>query len=183
MIMTRYFAIVLSLGANVALAGSAHASERGWRAGSDVGVILLGSWSAGVPALQGDARGALQAGMSVGATYLVTTGLKETVKSMRPDGSDNRSFPSGHTSTAFAAATSIWKRRGEVEGVPATALAAFVGVARVKAGRHRWGDVAAGAALGTVSGLLLTRPLKSERMAFVPWIEGNGGGATIDFLF
>lgn len=42
-----------------------------------------------------------------------TYGLKYTVKSTRPDGTDNHSFPSGHTSFAFSAPPS-WTRSSAV---------------------------------------------------------------------
>lgn len=167
----------------LALSVPATASEAGWDRASDLGAIALGVWSAGVPAATGDARGALQAGMSVGAAYAVASGLKEAFPSMRPDGSDDRSFPSGHTAASFAAAASIYERRGAGEGIPAFALATFVGAARVEARKHRWYDVAAGAAIGTASGLLLTRPLAGRRVAVVPWGGSTGGGATVDFAF
>ena len=42
-------------------------------------------------------------GLNAGVTY----GLKHTIHKMRPDGTDNRSFPSGHTSIAFCGATNL----------------------------------------------------------------------------
>ena len=161
----------------------AAASEAGWDTASDIGAVVLGAWSAGVPAATGDAHGALQAGMSVGAAYAVATGLKEAFPETRPDGSDDRSFPSGHTAASFAAAATIYERRGAGEGIPAFALATLVGVSRVEARKHYWYDVVAGAAIGTASGLLLTRPLADKRVAFVPWASSTGGGATVDFVF
>jgi len=175
---------ILAVSAVAMVAASpAAASTKDWDVASDVGAAALGIWSVGVPAVSGDGRGALQAGMSVGATYAVTTGLKEIFPETRPDGSDNRSFPSGHTAASFAAAASIYERRGAGEGIPAFAIATFVGVARVKADKHYWHDVAAGAAIGTAAGLLLTRPLADRRMAVVPWVGSAGGGATVDFAF
>lgn len=169
--------------AALVLASPSAASEKDWETASDVAVISLGAWSLGVPVVTGDAKGALQAGLSVGASYAVATGLKEAIPARRPDGSDNRSFPSGHASAAFGAATSIWERRGAKEGIPALAVAAFVGLARVKADKHYWRDVVAGAAIGTASGLLLTKPVEGRRVAVAPWVGGKGGGATVDFAF
>ncbi len=111
------------------------------------------------------------------ASYLVATGLKETFPETRPDGSDRRSFPSGHTSVAFGAATSIWNRRGEAEGIPALAVASLVGLARVKADKHHWYDVVAGAAVGTASGLLITRDRTGRSQTFA-WGDGHSGGIT-----
>lgn len=167
----------------LAVSSPAAASEKGWDTASTIGAAALGAWSVAVPAVGGDAKGALQAGMSVGAAYAVSTGLKEAFPELRPDGSDDRSFPSGHTAASFAAAASIYERRGAGEGIPAFALATFVGVARVQARKHHWYDVAAGAAIGTASGLLLTRKLADKRVALTPWVDSTGGGATVDFAF
>ena len=43
---------------------------------------------------------------SVGVAYIGKTALKAMIKEDRPDHSDNKSFPSGHASMAFAAARS-----------------------------------------------------------------------------
>ena len=44
----------------------------------------------------------------------VVNALKYTVRSPRPDGSTNNSFPSGHTATAFMAAAMLDKEYGHV---------------------------------------------------------------------
>lgn len=167
----------------ILVAAPVQASDKDWATASDVGVAALGAWALGVPVVTGDGRGALQAGLSVGAAYAVTAGLKEAFPETRPDGSDNRSFPSGHSSRAFAAAASIYNRRGPGEGIPAMALASFVGAARVAADKHYWYDVVAGAAIGTASGLILTKRLEDRRMAVIPWGDSKGAGATVAMAF
>lgn len=154
----------------------AQADTGGWATASDVAVGGLTAWSLGVPLVQGDTRGAMQAGGSMLAAQAMAQGLKATVHETRPDGSDRRSFPSGHTSMAFAAASSILERRGPAEGIPALAVASFVGVARVEARKHHWQDVFAGAAIGTASGLLITHPRPGT--AVVAWGDTTGGGIT-----
>lgn len=167
----------------LALASPVAASDKDWDTASTIGVGALAAWSIGVPAVAGDGAGALQAAGSIGAAYAVSTGLKEIFPEQRPDGSDNRSFPSGHTSAAFGAAASIFERRGAGEGIPAFALATFVGFARVEARQHHWYDALAGAAIGTGSGLLLTRPLADKRIALAPWADSTGGGASVYMAF
>jgi membrane-associated phospholipid phosphatase len=68
-------------------------------------------------------KGAGQLGLSVGATAAETWALKHTVHETRPNGKDERSFPSGHTSVAFASAGYIQQRYGWQAGLPATAVA------------------------------------------------------------
>ena len=88
---------------------------------------------------------------SVGVAYVGKTALKAMVKEDRPDHSDNKSFPSGHTAMAFAAARSIDKEfRKESIWIPIAGYAAAtaVGIERVANDRHHWYDVVAGAAVG-----------------------------------
>jgi membrane-associated phospholipid phosphatase len=173
----------LALAAPVLLASqSAHAtSQDDWSTASDIGVGGLVLWSLGVPAAEGDTQGALQAGASVAVGFGAAQGLKQVFPEQRPDGSGNDSFPSGHTATAFAAATSILDRRGPGEGIPALAVASLVGLARVEADKHHWYDVLAGAAIGSGAGLLITRhkPDKDGRVAvLMPWGDFHSGGVT-----
>ena len=88
---------------------------------------------------------------SVGVAYIGKTALKAMIKEERPDHSDNKSFPSGHTAMAFAAARSIDKEfRKESIWIPIAGYAAAtaVGIERVAHDRHHWYDVVAGAAVG-----------------------------------
>ena len=106
--------------------------------------------------LHEDEDGALQLGVSVLGAYGTGLVLKQLVKERRPDGSGMDSFPSDSAAVAFAAASSIQVRYGWDYGLPAYAVAAFVGYSRVEADKHHWGDVAAGAAIGWGIGQLLT---------------------------
>ncbi|MGH7738827.1 MAG: phosphatase PAP2 family protein [bacterium] len=85
------------------------------------------------------------------ATVLVT-GLKYTFRRERPDGSNNLSFPSGHTITAFCVAPVIEKYGGDELGIPAYALAALTGLSRVEGKHHYLSDVLVGATLGILIG-------------------------------
>jgi len=153
-------------------------SQDTWATASDVGVGSLVLWSIGVPAVKGDTQGALQAGASDAAAFGLAQGLKQVFTEQRPDGSGNDSFPSGHTATAFAAATSILERRGPAEGIPALALASFVGLARVQADKHHWYDVVAGAAIGSGTGLLITRHRKPDAPLVMLWGDSHSAGVT-----
>lgn len=146
-------------------------------AGTAVRWVLVGAALA-APAVQGDWSGDLQAIGSIGAATLVTTGLKETISKERPDGSDNRSFPSGHTSSSFAAAATLTNRYGWKVGLPAHAAAAFVGASRIEAEKHDVVDVLAGAAIGSLSGFLLTRK-RDDSVVIIPWADGDGGGVFV----
>jgi membrane-associated phospholipid phosphatase len=90
----------------------------------------------------------------------VTYALKATVDKTRPDGSNNESFPSGHSSVAFQGAAFIGKRYGLKYGIPAYLGATFVAWSRVQSDNHYTIDVVAGAAIGIVSSLIFTKPYK-----------------------
>jgi undecaprenyl-diphosphatase len=90
--------------------------------------------------------------------------LKEVFDRARPGASgdwtalvatpSSASFPSGHASTAFAAAAALaWLRPGL--RVPAFAIAALVAASRVVLGVHYPLDAAAGAATGIAVGTLV----------------------------
>jgi hypothetical protein len=87
---------------------------------------------------------------------IVVASLKSAVGRSRPDGSDSRSFPSGHTSGAFAISTVLARRHGLRVAIPAYGLAALAAVARMEDKRHYLSDVVAGAALGVAIGQLVT---------------------------
>jgi membrane-associated phospholipid phosphatase len=82
---------------------------------------------------------------------VLTFGLKQATRRARPEGS-GFSFPSGHTTMAFASATVLQRHFGWKAGVPAYAVATYVAASRVEMKRHYLSDVAFGAALGIVAG-------------------------------
>jgi hypothetical protein len=102
-----------------------------------------------------------------------TQGIKYIAGRTRPDGTD-RSFPSGHTSSAFATATVLQRHYGWKVGIPAYALASYVGASRLNANKHFLSDVAFGAALGIVAGRTVTVGIGSTKFALAP-IAAQGG--------
>ena len=158
-------------------------NEKAWATASDVGVAGLSLAALGLPIAQGDTQGAFQAAGSLGAAALITTGLKYTFPELRPDGSDRKSFPSGHTSTAFAAAVSLYNRQGAGIGVPAMLAAGFVGLARVQADKHHWYDVVVGAGIGSASGFLITRKRSQREALVLPWGDSTSAGVSVAMRF
>ena len=108
----------------------------------------------GVPAESSWKRRLTVSVVSFGINAAVTYSLKHTIHEMRPDGTDNHSFPSGHTAVAFCGATTLMHEYRKVSpwiGVAGYAVATTVAVDRVRCNRHHWGDVVAGAAIGVAS--------------------------------
>ena len=83
--------------------------------------------------------------------------IKVSVGRERPNGQDNKSFPSGHTSNAFAMATVAQRHYGWKIGIPAYGLAGLMGVSRIHEDKHWLSDVVAGATLGYIAGRTVTR--------------------------
>ncbi|QDF68614.1 phosphatase PAP2 family protein [Shewanella sp. SNU WT4] len=119
---------------------------------------------------EGDA-GMWQLAKAAVSARLITEGLKLAVDKERPDGSGNDSFPSGHTTDSFMAATFIQQRYGWQYGAPAYVAATFVAYSRVESDKHYVGDVLAGAAIGALAGWYFTDPY--ENINITP-IVGNG---------
>jgi hypothetical protein len=88
--------------------------------------------------------------LGIGRAWVVTGVLKHTVNAERPDGGKH-SFPSGHTSMAFAGAEFLRKEYGWGWGTPALLAAGFVAWSRVEVKRHYTRDVLAGAAIGVLA--------------------------------
>lgn len=70
----------------------------------------------------------------------------------RPNGSDH-SFPSGHTTTAFAFSSVIMMEHSLAFGIAANTMATFVGFSRLNDNAHYVRDVVAGATIGTMYGV------------------------------
>ena len=73
---------------------------------------------------------------------------------MRPDGSNDHSFPSGHTATAFMTATMLTKEYGHKSpwiGIGAYLVATATGLMRMANNKHWLSDVLAGAGIGILS--------------------------------
>ena len=94
---------------------------------------------------------------TIGSTLLpigIVWGMKSSINSWRPDHTDQRSFPSGHSAMAFGGAHLLHKEYGQHSpwiSIGGYAVATTVAVSRVARDRHHWYDVTAGAAIGILS--------------------------------
>lgn len=129
----------------------------------DILQFVLPGAAAGLTLGYQDEQGAWEFGESAALTLGVTYGLKYSVNERRPNGG-SQSFPSGHTSISFSAAEFMRKRYGWEYGLPAYALASFVGYSRVESRQHYAHDVIAGASIGIVSSYLFTKPYRGWNM-------------------
>lgn len=80
--------------------------------------------------------------------------IKNSANRQRPNSFDDKSFPSGHASTAFAAAEFMAQEYGEVSpwyGVYAYSFATATAILRVYNNDHWFSDIIAGAGFGILS--------------------------------
>jgi hypothetical protein len=124
--------------------------------GGDAVAIALGVGVFGMGVVEvahGDEWRSLEVGTeALLVTEAATNVLKAATQRTRPDSTSHTSFPSGHASFSFAAATLLARRIEDTSGsslgylfyLPAT----YVGINRVESGHHWPSDVTAGAFLG-----------------------------------
>lgn len=96
--------------------------------------------------------------MIMATSYLIMGAAVQTMKSTthvaRPDGSNMKSFPSGHTATAFVGAHILFKEYKDTSpwiGISGYAVALATGTMRVLNKKHWVSDVATGAGIGILS--------------------------------
>jgi membrane-associated phospholipid phosphatase len=107
-----------------------------------------------------------------------TYAIKIPVNRTRPNG-ESHSFPSGHASNSFAAATILQAHYGWKLGVPAFAAAAYTAASRVTDNQHWVSDVVFGAALGVVSARTVTLRLRETRVSLMPVKLPGGAGVVV----
>ena len=113
-----------------------------------------------------------------------TTILKRIVNQQRPDKGDRLSFPSGHTTTAFAFASVIGIEHEWYWGAGAYSLATVVAMSRIHDNVHYLHDVVFGATIGTAFGIgLYYLQNKSDNIALSILPLENGASIAGSFKF
>jgi membrane-associated phospholipid phosphatase len=153
-------------------AGLAPASADGIQTAGEVLRIALPVAAGGYSLYRDDYDGILQLGVSEVISEGLSYGLSRLVREQRPDKSDWHSFPSDSTAISFSAASYLQVRYGWDYGLPAYALAAFVGYSRVESKQHHWGDVAAGAFIGWGASELTTVRYRNIAITASPGFRG-----------
>ncbi|HEX8328912.1 MAG TPA: phosphatase PAP2 family protein [Hymenobacter sp.] len=120
-----------------------------------------------------------------------TFAVKYISRKERPDGSDNLSFPSGHTAQAFLAASIVhteFRDKSQWYGVGAYTIATSVAALRMINSKHWQSDVVAGAGFGILSAHLAylshrnrwgRKPIGRD-LGFAPmWTPAGGTGLSL----
>ncbi len=117
----------------------------------------------------------------------VTTILKYTAREPRPIDKDwKNSFPSGHSTSAFAFSGYLMAEHEYWVGVPALLLSTFIGYSRINDNMHWLHDVTAGATIGWVYGWGISKlqqkqkENKKEPAAFImPILDSKTAGIAL----
>lgn len=177
--MYKMYLRTVSLLAMLSVSFFVNASSKDeWESFSDIGSAGLVGAALIVPTYHGDWEGLQQASFGIITASGVALLGKAAINKTRPDKSDDQSFPSNHTSTAFGAATTLSIRYGWQVAIPAYTVATLVGVGRTKADRHYWEDAAAGAVIGTLAGWAFTDPSNTQ-LRIIPWANRRGAGLMV----
>ncbi len=128
---------------------------------------------------------------SLGQAWILNNALAETIKAAvsrtRPDGTNEHSFPSGHTSSSFAWASVAAHYYGKKVGIPAYIVATLVGISRIENGGHFPSDVVFGATIGLISGFTAVRGSlhfgERRRMTLLPSVGPNHVGMVLHVQF
>ena len=113
---------------------------------------------------------------------IVIEQLKLLTGRRRPNGSDTKSFPSGHSGGAFGLATCINAIYGKKVGIPAYTMAVFVATSRIHDNKHYLSDVIAGGMIGTMIARGFAKEYKSH-WNIEPEITSKGLGLSLNIRF
>lgn len=175
-VIARFFLPITLL---LSLIQSAHADIE--RSGDIIHLLLPAATLSATALYEPNYQGSWQLIKSVGISRLSVEALKFGIEKTRPDGSDDDSFPSGHTADTFATATFIQQRYGWEWAIPAYAAASFVGYTRINSDQHYVEDVLAGAAIGILSAWYFTEPYQGVKIT--PIATGQYYGVNINYAF
>ena len=118
------------------------------------GLALLALKIGGVESRSSWSRMIVSDAFSAVLTIGVAESLKRTVGDVRPDGEDDRSFPSGHTAISYMLATMLHKEygcRSPWISLGAYTVATTTAASRMIHNRHWMSDIVVGAGIGVAA--------------------------------
>ncbi len=130
------------------MASRRHKKREAWDRFADAGRAILVGAATALPKREGAIPARLGSLSCFLAIKVLTKALKIAVPEERPDGEDNKSFPSEHAAECVAAAMIIEREYPGKIGALCYGLAAAISMARIESKKHHPRDVLAGAAIG-----------------------------------
>ncbi|ERL55947.1 phosphatase PAP2 family protein [Psychrobacter aquaticus] len=184
MISKKYTATFILLSSSIIVTTPTHAGNSSDIAkAGDILSFAIPAAAYGSTYYMDDKEGRQQFYYSFATNVAATYALKSVVDKERPNGSDDNSFPSGHTSRAFQGASFIHKRYGLEYSIPAYIGAGFVAYSRVEADEHDTADVVAGAALGIASSMYLTKSYHNDQLHIATNLSPDYYGLSAHYSF
>lgn len=113
-------------------------------------MVMSPAYALGMTVMAKDWLGTMQLAEVVAISQVASEGIKALELEERPNGSDKKSFPSGHAAGAFSGAMFVHKRYGWKPAMVPYAMGLITGWSRVHSQAHYWHDVAAGAAVSAL---------------------------------
>lgn len=147
----------------------------------DVMMVMSPAYAFGMTVMAKDWRGSLELGESVLAAQVASEGIKALELERRPNGSDKKSFPSGHAAGAFSGAMFVHKRYGWKPALIPYGMSLIAGWSRVQAGAHYWHDVLAGAAVSALFTWVLVDKYIPDGVSIVADTDGVRVGFNTKF--
>ena len=147
----------------------------------DVLAIALPLTAFGTTFYYDDPEGRAQFLKSIATSTLLVYASKETISKIRPgdwDEDSGKSYPSGHTQSAFSGASFLQTRYGYKFGIPAYLLAGLTAYSRVDAQAHFLDDVMIGASIGMLCNWYYTTPY-SKKIGFTPIVDDDRYGLAV----
>ena len=133
------------------MAGKQMTVPDAWARFGDVGRFGLGAAALLLPLKRRDWNGSFDALTGVLASAAISKTLKPFIDERRPNGEDEKSFPSQHAAESFAAGLSLRRTLGEPFGPIGVGAATLVATSRLFARKHWLRDILAGIAIGTAA--------------------------------
>jgi len=153
------------------------------------GLAVFGLHALGIPGKHSLGDQSILYGMTILLSTAVVFPLKSITHEQRPDQSGYNSFPSGHTTMAFASAEFLRQEYENIScwyGVAGYAVATATGILRMYNNKHWLSDIVAGAGMGILSARVVywiyprIREIggkkKFSRSVVMPFYQQGGGG-------
>ena len=146
--------------------------------GNSFGASYVNIFVAGMQMIWDRSNGMAHFEALAGST-LMTFSMKKSIHRTRPNGENEDSFPSGHTSTAFASSGSLSYAYGMKAAILSYSLTSLTFLARMQDNKHLLSDVI----MATAIGVYWSRSSGIHHHYLAPIILKDGGGVEFKYGF